>query len=229
MQNETNQLEVKNVDKNHQINIEDNIMPNPMKILNLVKIMQEKNCTTHNLALAANVSPTSIARLRAGEAVSSVTVTNILSALENNTFQRKKTGINSKQTKGIKICKWCGGEIIRKRKSQSEWNAVTTCSRSCSSYYKIHKCKKEDSIICQENTIKFCISCNTQLVRREKEHLSAWLKRQSCNKSCAVKATGFIKPPIVVSQTEHEHLHVKHYIPGTPEFEAIAKQYLERR
>lgn len=121
------------------------------------------------------------------------------------------------------ICKWCGKRVVRTTQCSSQWAKMISCSSICGRLYNLHKCSKKDYR--PEVIKKNCqlATCNKPLFKRENESWANWKKRLSCNKSCAAsyKAT---QAKLPVSSTEAK-VHVKIYIPGSPEFNAIAKLY----
>jgi len=121
-----------------------------------------------------------------------------------------------------KICKWCGSTIVRTRQSLSEWKEITTCGGSCATYWRWNKCSKAD--LPPEPTHKPCKTCGATLERKEGEHKQAWVKRLFCDKACAAKNNSGHRVKIPIASFE-DRLHLKRYIPGTPEFKAIAALY----
>lgn len=129
-----------------------------------------------------------------------------------------------------KFCKWCGGEIVRKRHVLSQWNAVKACSASCASLWAHHQKSRDE--MPPEVTGRRCLYCHKLLVQRENECTHAWNKRQTCNKSHASYASKVKAPveaaPKIVEEASENKLGLIRYIPGTPEFEQLAKHYLAR-
>ena len=70
------------------------------------------------------------------------------------------------------------------------------------------------------------INCYVE-ARKEKENWQAWVKRKCCDKSCAATAKiRRVRPTIIIVPVPYQQrVHVKQYIPGTPEFKQIAALY----
>lgn len=120
-------------------------------------------------------------------------------------------------------CKWCGKTIVRTYQCYWEWQQLKGCSPRCGRLYNINKCSEAEFV--QEIITKRCMSkkCNKPLHQREKESRANWKKRLFCDKSCAASGNANkVKKPTV---TPEEKVHLKRYIPGTPEFKAIAQLY----
>lgn len=122
-----------------------------------------------------------------------------------------------------KSCAWCGATMVRKRQSLPEWNKILTCGGSCAAHWK-HKLHPQINLAVEVD--RFCAQCGNLLVRRVDEPYKAWIKRQNCNKTCATtgKTRQRVQPVAAVTSDE-ARLGLIRYIPGTPEFIAIAAQY----
>jgi hypothetical protein len=129
-----------------------------------------------------------------------------------------------------KICKWCETKLVRTRQSLTEWNLITTCGKGCATNWRWYKCSKAQHEINEPPLPdKFCMACDNLLVRRENEHKQAWIKRNYCSKTCAACGKTRVKVKVPIAELSEElRVGVKRYIPGTPEFEVLAKQYLAR-
>lgn len=122
-----------------------------------------------------------------------------------------------------KICVWCGAVRVRKRQSLSEWNKILTCGGSCAAHWK-HKHYPRTSVAVEVD--RFCVQCGNLLIRRTDEPYKTWLKRLNCNKSCAASGkTRQRTQPAAAEVSDEVRLGLIRYIPGTPEFRAIAAQY----
>jgi hypothetical protein len=125
-----------------------------------------------------------------------------------------------------KICLWCGAVLIRTRQSFSEWERVSTCGSTCASNWKWHQCSKDELI---ERPPSNCEYCDAILIQREDETRTAWMKRITCNKSCAAslkRSTLYVKP--VFNPSNAERVGCITYKPDSPEFAELAKHYLNR-
>lgn len=123
-----------------------------------------------------------------------------------------------------KLCAWCEEEIVRpkKRLSKKEW-ATIKLHRHCVTAWRHHKCARKDI---PQPPDRWCPACGTKLVRRAREQWQAWIKRQTCDRSCAAMGSVRVrKHPAELAKEEQLRVHVKQYIPGTPEFRQIAALY----
>ena len=125
----------------------------------------------------------------------------------------------------MKLCIWCEEEIERpaKRLSAKEW-ATIKLHRLCVTAWRHHQCPKSPI---EQPPDRNCSACGAQLVRKEKENWQAWVKRKCCDKSCAATAKiRRVRPTIIIVPVPYQQrVHVKQYIPGTPEFKQIAALY----
>lgn len=127
-----------------------------------------------------------------------------------------------------KKCLWCEELIPIGVRSPAQYNKIQT-HKNCVTSWAHYRMSKRLAEEIKDRGIVHCEACGKQLERRDNEQFQAWEKRRFCNKSCA--ATGKagnrqdnFKKAVEVS--EQERLHVKRYIPGTPEFHAVAALYL---
>jgi len=75
--------------------------------------------------------------------------------------------------------------------------------------------------------VKYCLHCGALLVQREDEPNHNWIKRLTCNKAhgALAKQAKIRAEQAGRLKTEGERSGLVTYIPGSPEFEAIASLY----
>lgn len=125
----------------------------------------------------------------------------------------------------LKPCGWCGEIIERGNKSPAQYKAVAA-HKQCASFWAHHKQSEALSRL-RESAV--CESCHKTMTRRPHEQAQAWKKRRFCDKACAATFSN-ARQRVDYKQDNRDEkaLHVVRYIPGTPEFNRIAQQYLSR-
>ena len=124
-----------------------------------------------------------------------------------------------------KVCPWCEELIHRKPHiGNYEWSKVRFHGASCSTRWRTHGKPKSQMLNFSEKT---CVNCGEVFHRKDTDSQTNWDRRRFCNKRCASSGNSghrVIAVPAVTS--EEQRLGLVRYIPGTPEFEQIARLYL---
>ena len=127
-----------------------------------------------------------------------------------------------------KRCLWCEELIEIGMRSPAQYNKITV-HKDCVTSWGHYRVPKRLAEVELDRGAVYCETCKKPMMRRVNEHRQAWQKRRFCDKSCAStgkagnRQDNFRKS---VEITEQERLHVKRYIPGTPEFRAVAELYM---
>lgn len=126
----------------------------------------------------------------------------------------------------LKPCAFCGEIIPRNGKSPAQYYRQVVYKK-CASMWAAYKTGR-GKIVIRENIP--CAHCGKIMNRRPKELIQSWNKRIYCDKSCAAIATNKSKryAPKETPVDIEVRSGIKRYIPGSPEFNRIAAQYLER-
>lgn len=131
-----------------------------------------------------------------------------------------------------KLCLWCEEVMEIGQRSPAQYDKIKT-HRECVASWVHHGIPKSQVV---EKPPTYCAYCKKQLVRREKEQRVAWMKRITCDRSCAAKVhlvTSKCRAVYPVKEkqqviTEEQRMHVKRYERGTDEFNKLASYYSQR-
>jgi hypothetical protein len=125
----------------------------------------------------------------------------------------------------VKDCLWCEKPIDPERKTAYAYGRIKT-HKECAPYYRFYKMAKSQVPIPED---KYCPQCGALIVQREDEPDLHFVIRSYCNKVCSAKwcndNRAKQKPKVKLPSIE-ERSGVKRYVPGSPEFQAIASLYL---
>jgi hypothetical protein len=141
--------------------------------------------------------------------------------------------MSKKNANQTKLCAWCGEIIVRgEKRKQSQWDDLMTCCPSCSAHWKWNKCSKENLPKQKE---RYCLysQCKKPIMQKKGEHKANFERRLTCDKSCGAahkheSSRQYYAEPVKLEKDELKRIHAKVYIPGSPEFNRIAQQYLSR-
>jgi hypothetical protein len=132
---------------------------------------------------------------------------------------------NKKVIQTPKKCLWCNEIIEIHGRSPAQYNKINV-HRECVTSWRHHRCAKD---MVKQKSETYCLHCKKLLVRRDNEQRVAWMKRETCGKSCASFASTIRSKCRAVKTeepTDEQLSHVKRYVPGTPEFAMVASQYM---
>lgn len=83
-----------------------------------------------------------------------------------------------------KICKWCGGTIVKlTNRSKAMWERQQCCSVSCSVKYRTHKMPRDEWIATLP--AKACKWCDKDMSYRAGMSTKLYFKRETCSTACA--------------------------------------------
>ena len=122
----------------------------------------------------------------------------------------------------MKLCDWCGEEIVRTYHSRTQWEKVHLHHGTCQISWHHYRCPRSEV---PEPEDKHCVWCDKKLERRPEEMYQNFAARIHCNKSCSSLSRWHLKRKEPEKQISVLETQVVRYVPGTPEFDAIASLY----